>query len=283
MAYCLPKRHTSPERAKRRRIVRAAKQPGQPVPESLSNQTMPTAEVKATEQPSAGATANDQFAQFAYIAAHNLKEPLRSIGIHAGRLEMEQRDALDDRGREAVSQILEGVHRMSDLVDDLFAYSQVDSLRLEPAAVRMELVLSEALFALQGPMQESGVVVTHQDLPVVWGDQLQLTQLMENLLANSIKFRSAEPPRIHVSAQAEGGDITVRVQDNGIGIDPAYREAVFKLFKRLHARDKYPGNGVGLAICRSIVTRHGGRIWVESGEGAGATFCFTLPSTARAS
>lgn len=238
-------------------------------------------------QPEAGAEdasrrlAKEEFAQFAYITAHNLKEPLRTIGISAGRLKAESGSTLEPRAQDAIGQILDGVHRMSDLVDDLFAYSTIDSLALEPTPVPMELVFNEVLFRLGEEMQRTRAVVTHNDLPVVLGDQLQLTQLLEHLIGNAIKFRSADDPRIHVLAERRGSQVLLRIQDNGIGVEDGYQEAIFKLFKRLHPREKYSGNGVGLAVCRGIVERHGGRIWVETHQGAGATFCLTLPLSKR--
>ena len=221
------------------------------------------------------------FAEFAYITAHNLKEPLRSLGICAGRLQKEASEAIDPHARELLQQILHEVHRMSDLVDDLFAYSTIDALEFAPAAVPLQVVLNEAMFALNSEIENADAEVTSANLPAVRGDQMQLTQLFKNLIGNSIKFRGSEAPRIRVSAETRGGEVLVRVEDNGMGIQPAYQEVVFKLFKRLHGREKYPGNGVGLAICRGIVERHGGRIWMEPNAQQGSIFSFTLPADKR--
>jgi chemotaxis family two-component system sensor kinase Cph1 len=165
------------------------------------------------------------------------------------------------------------------LIDDLLAYTSLDAAEARFKPVDLNLVLREASFNLLATIQEAGAGISNDPLPEVLGDHVQLVQVMQNLIGNSIKYRSADAPRIHVSAESREDDHVIEVRDNGIGIDPAYSDGVFKLFKRLHARQEYSGNGVGLAICRKIVQRHGGRIWVESGVGQGATFYFTIAST----
>src|SRR5260370_24933289 len=165
---------------------------------------------------------------------------------------------------------------MSDLIDDLLAYTSLDGgeSRFEP--VDWNLVLKEASFNLLAAIQETGAVVASDPLPEIMGDRVQLVQVMQNLSGISIKYRSNESPRIHVRAEWQSNELVVAVRDNGIGIDPAYSEGVFKLFKRLHTREEYSGNGVGLAICGKIVQPHGGLIWAESDVGQGATFYFTI-------
>ena len=164
------------------------------------------------------------------------------------------------------------------MIDDLLAYASLDAAEARGKPVDLNLVLQEASFNLLATIQESGAVIESDPLPEVMGDHVQLVQVLQNLIGNSIKYRSADPPRIHLSAESRDGELAIVVRDNGIGIDPAYSEGVFKLFKRLHARHDYSGNGVGLAICRKIVQRHGGRIWVESTLGQGAAFYFTISS-----
>lgn len=234
-------------------------------------------EQKVQERTAELSRSNDELVQFAYVASHDLKEPLRTIAIFAQLLGDEQGGRLSPETQEALHYILSGVRRMHELIDDLLSYSQVDSSHSELAPVDLNAVLDEVLFNLHVMIQESYCSVTHDPLPAVAGDRVQLAQLLQNLIGNSIKYRSKDPPRIHVSAQSTSSEVVVSVQDNGIGVDPRYSDGIFKLFKRLHSREEYPGNGVGLAICRKIVERHHGRIWVEPKAGAGANFRFALP------
>jgi light-regulated signal transduction histidine kinase (bacteriophytochrome) len=236
-------------------------------------------EQKVKERTAALTRSNDELAQFAYVASHDLKEPLRTVAIFAEVLQQEHSSSLNPQAKEGLTYILGGVRQMHALIDDLLAYSQVESKESNSEAVDMNTVLQDALFTLHGMIQDSGADVTCDTLPAVFGDRVQLIQLLQNLVGNSIKYRSKEPPRIHVSSMTETSEHVISVQDNGIGIDPRYSETVFKLFKRLHVREEYPGNGVGLAICRKIVERHGGRILVESSTGAGSTFRFTMPAS----
>jgi light-regulated signal transduction histidine kinase (bacteriophytochrome) len=235
-------------------------------------------EQKVQERTAELTRSNDDLAQFAYVASHDLKEPLRTISIFAELLDLEHGSELQPQAKEGLTYILNGVRRMHELIDDLLAYSQVESREANVRPVDLNSVVKEALFNLHGMIQESGAEVTHDSLPSVTGDRVQLTQLLQNLVGNSIKYRSKESPRIHISCSTLPSEEVISVQDNGIGIDPRYAESIFKLFKRLHVREEYPGNGVGLAICRRIIERHGGRIWVESSEGAGSTFHFTVPT-----
>ncbi len=233
-------------------------------------------EQKVKERTAELTRSNEELAQFAYIASHDLKEPLRTIAIFAQLLADEQTGHLSHDTRDALRYINDGVRRMHELIDDLLSYSQVDSSHTALESVDLNSVLDEVLLNLHVLIQESGCSVSRDFLPQVVGDRVQLAQLLQNLLGNSIKYRSSEPLRIHVGTESTASDHIIWIQDNGIGIDPRYAEAVFKLFKRLHSRDKYPGNGVGLAICRKIVERSGGRIWVDSRAGSGAKFCFAL-------
>jgi light-regulated signal transduction histidine kinase (bacteriophytochrome) len=173
---------------------------------------------------------------------------------------------------------VDGAARMKQLIEDLLAYSRVGTKGKELVPVSLEAPLKRALTNLHAAIQESGAAVTADALPTVDGDEVQLAQVFQNLMGNALKFRSKErAPHIHVGAQEEAGEWHISVADNGIGIEPQYFERIFMLFQRLHAMGEYPGTGIGLAICKKVAERHGGRIWVTSTPGAGSTFHFTLP------
>jgi two-component system sensor histidine kinase/response regulator len=220
---------------------------------------------------------NKELEQFAYIVSHDLQEPLRMVNSYLTLLTERYGGKLDADAREFIGYALEGGARMSRLINALLAYSRLGTRGKAFEDVNCETILSQALDNLQVAIAESQAVVTHDPLPTVQGDDTQLLQLFQNLLGNAIKFRSAEPPRVHISAKAEGGSFVFSVSDNGIGIDPQYYERIFIIFQRLHNREDYPGTGIGLAISKRIVERHGGRIWIESLPGKGSTFFFTLP------
>lgn len=186
------------------------------------------------------------------------------------------RDKLDADAHDFIAYAVDGAARMQTLINDLLTYSRVGKERkpLEPADC--EAVLDRALAGLKSALDESRTVVTHDPLPVVLGDAPQLAQLFQNLLVNAIKFRGEKPPRVHVSAERNGNVWKFSVRDNGIGIAPEHAERIFVIFRRLHTKAEYPGTGIGLAICKKIVECHGGRMWVESQPGGGATFCFTI-------
>jgi len=190
---------------------------------------------------------------------------------------------LDEDADEFIAYAVNGASRMQALIQDLLAFSRVDSQgqRFEPTSV--ETLLGYALDNLKGAIEEAGAVITHDPLPAVMADERQFLHLLQNLLSNALKFRGPEPPRIHLSAERLGGEWLFSVRDNGIGIDPQYGERIFILFQRLHTNAEYPGTGIGLALCKKIVERHGGRIWMESRLGQGATFCFTVPDRAMPS
>lgn len=223
------------------------------------------------------ARSNKELEHFAYIASHDLQEPLRMIGSFLQLLSLEYGDRLDDDGREYVRFAVDGAARMRELIDDLLTYSRVDRKGKPFLPTDMEEVLDRVLLDLGHAVAETGAVVTHDSLPVIRADALQMMQLLQNLVKNAIKFRGEAEPRVHVSAAPGDGEWVFSVKDNGIGIDPRYREKIFVIFQRLHTRDEYPGTGIGLAVCQRIVERHGGRIWVESEPGAGATFLFAIP------
>ena len=222
---------------------------------------------------------NTELQQFAHVASHDLFEPLRMITSYLQILERHSRDKLDERAREFIGFALDGAKRMDALIRDLLAYSRVDAHGTSLAPMDLEQVLDAAIANLKIAIEESGAVITHEPLPRVRADAVQMTQLFQNLIGNAIKFRGAAPPRIHVGAHRSDGEWLFSIRDNGIGIDPKYFERVFVIFQRLHTRREYAGTGMGLAICKKIVERHGGRIWVESTPGEGSTFFFTLPAT----
>jgi hypothetical protein len=222
---------------------------------------------------------NEELQQYAYVASHDLQEPLRNVSIYAQLLAHRYQGKLQGDADQYVAFIVEGAERMEKLIHDLLDFSRVDSRGTDFfTAVNCETALDDALFNVRSLIDESGAEITRQPLPSITGDPIQITRLFQNLLVNSIKYRSNEAPRIHVSSKSNGGEWHFSVRDNGIGIEPQYAEKVFGIFKCLQPRDRSAGSGMGLAICRKIVTRHEGRIWVDSAAGQGATLHFTLPS-----
>ena len=220
---------------------------------------------------------NAELEQFAYVTSHDLQEPLRMITSYIQLIEGDYKGKLDADADQYIAFIVEGAIRMHTLVNDLLAYSRVGT-RGEPfMPISLDSVLSAATANLEVAIEESHAVVTHDRLPTVLGDESQLIQLLQNLLGNAIKFRSDAPPMIHVGVEKENDDWKFSVRDNGIGIDMQYAERIFSVFQRLHAREEYPGTGIGLAVVKKIVERHKGRIWVESEPAKGSTFYFTLP------
>jgi signal transduction histidine kinase len=220
---------------------------------------------------------NQELQQFAYVASHDLQEPLRMVAGFTSLLERRYKDKLDQDAQEFINFAVDGAVRMQRLIDDLLAYSRVGSHHIPFEAVDCNCLLDQAISNLQVAIEESHAVITRGNLPTVTCNGLQMIQLFQNLISNAVKFRGAEPPRIHIAAARRGEEWLFSCRDNGIGIDPQYHDRVFKIFQRLHSRDEYAGTGIGLALCMKIVELHKGRIWMESELGKGATFYFTLP------
>jgi signal transduction histidine kinase len=224
------------------------------------------------------ARSNRDLEQFAYVASHDLQEPLRMVAAYTQLLGARYADKLDENANKYIHYAMEGALRMQTLVQDLLTFSRVGRNRTR-TDLACDAVVQAALENLQAALQESGAKVHYAGLPTVSADRMQLVQLFQNLIGNAIKFRGERAPEISLSAEKIGADWRFSVSDNGIGIADEHLEAIFVIFQRLHTRTEYPGNGVGLAICKKIVEQHDGRIWVESKAGAGATFKFTLPAS----
>jgi len=228
------------------------------------------------------ARSNRDLEQFAYVASHDLQEPLRMVASYTRLLARRYHDKLDDNAREFIDFAVDGATRMQGLINDLLKYSRVGTQAKPFAPAAADRLLDDALANLRVALEESGATVEREPMPPrLHCDATQIVQLLQNLIGNAIKFRRPEvPPRIRIGAQRVAGAWRFSVRDNGIGISPEYFERIFAIFQRLHARDEYPGNGIGLAVCKKIVERHGGKIWVESRIGEGAEFFFTISDAA---
>jgi PAS domain S-box-containing protein len=225
---------------------------------------------------------NDELQQFAYVSSHDLQEPLRMVSSYTQLLAKRYQGRLDPDADEFIAFAVDGCDRMQGLIQDLLAYSRAGTNGKKLCEVFSENALQKALANLRITIEQSGTIVTHDSLPAVTTDETQLTLVFQNLVGNAIKYHGAEAPRVHVSATRNGSnEWTFSVRDNGLGIDPQYFERIFILFQRLHGRDEFEGTGIGLAICKKILERLGGRIWVESQPGKGSTFYFALPERER--
>ncbi|MGA3282644.1 MAG: PAS domain S-box protein [Smithella sp.] len=223
------------------------------------------------------ARSNKDLEQFAYIASHDLQEPLRAVAGFMGILKKKYQDKLDDDARKYIDYAVEGAERMQTLINGLLAYSRVGTRGEDLKPMSMQTVFYTAINNLQVAIDESKAVITHDELPDITADAAQMTQLQQNLIANAIKFCDKGLPEIHLIARREDQHWVFGIRDNGIGIETQYFERIFLIFQRLHTRNQYPGTGIGLALCKKIVERHAGRIWVESEPGCGSTFYFTIP------
>jgi PAS domain S-box-containing protein len=223
------------------------------------------------------ARSNEELQQFAYVASHDLQEPLRMISSYTQLIVRRYGDRLDGDAKEFMGYIVDGAARMKQLIEDLLAYSRVGTRGREFQPTDSGAALAKALANLRAAQDASGAVITHAKMPALVADGQQLTQLFQNLIGNAMKFRAEEPPKIHIACEERPDVWVFTVTDNGIGLDPQYSERIFMMFQRLHTKAEYPGTGIGLAICKKIVDRHGGRIWVESQPGRGCTFGFTIP------
>ena len=228
------------------------------------------------------ARSNAELERFAYVASHDLREPLRTVTGFLGLLSRRHRDRLDDEGREFVDLAVDGAKRMDGLIAELLEYSRVGRRETEPAAVDVSAAWGVAVRNLGAAIAESSAAVTAGPLPVVLADPGEMVQVLQNLLGNAIKYRREDAPQIHIDALRRGEEWEIAVTDDGPGIDPRHHDRIFVLLHRLHRRDEVEGTGIGLAICKKVVERYGGRIWVESSEGDGSRFVFTLPAATSA-
>ena len=221
---------------------------------------------------------NTELEQFANIISHDLQEPLHTISSFVQLLARRYENKLDEKGKTFIQYILDGTSHMQKLLLDLLSYSRVGGGKIETKSLQLEKVLKEVKRNLDKKIKENRAEITSRGLPEVYGDEMQLFTLLQNLISNSLKYRGDESPRITISAQNDSeNECIVCLRDNGIGFDPKHAKHIFQIFQRLHLRSEYEGTGIGLAICKKIVERHGGHIWAESKPGQGATFCFTLP------
>ncbi|MFI6598879.1 ATP-binding protein [Nonomuraea sp. NPDC050536] len=233
----------------------------------------------AEEQSDELRRSNGELEQFAYVASHDLQEPLRKVASFTQMLEQRYGEQLDDRARQYIAYAVDGAKRMQGLINDLLDFSRVGRVTGERVVTDTSQALAAALDNLSATIDDTDTVVTWHDLPPVIGNRVQLTQLFQNLIENAVKFRSELPPRISVAAKRADGMWEFSCSDNGIGVEPKYADRIFLIFQRLHPRDVYPGTGIGLALCRKIVEYHGGQLWLDrESEGPGATFRWTLPA-----
>jgi light-regulated signal transduction histidine kinase (bacteriophytochrome) len=220
---------------------------------------------------------NAELEQFAYVASHDLQEPLRNVSGCLQLLEKKYQNTLGSDADQYIRYAVDSAVRMKELIQDLLAYSRIGTRGKPPAPTNCEEILKKAQSNLESAISQAGASVTHDPLPTVLGDDTQLLQVFQNLIGNSIKFRRDEPPHVHISAKKKKDEWIFSVKDNGIGIESRYLDRIFVIFQRLNKRSEYEGTGIGLAIVKKVVERHHGRVWVESEPGVGTTFDFTIP------
>jgi len=222
------------------------------------------------------AQSNEELQRFAYGLSHDLQNPLRTVSVFTERLASHNEAGLDEHSRQSIAFILQGVHRMQEMIQGLLAYSTATNDEDQTNATDCNAVLAKVTEDLRGAIEESGASVTWDPLPIVEAHQARLHQVFLNLIGNAIKYRSDAKCDVHVSAKRNGGEWLFAVKDNGIGVDMQYADKIFGVFERLHGSGQYSGSGIGLAVCRAVIQRQGGRIWVESAPGKGSTFFFTI-------
>jgi PAS domain S-box-containing protein len=222
---------------------------------------------------------NQELEQFAYVASHDLQEPLRAITGFTQLLRQDYQNQLDESAQEYMSYIVDGATRMRQLIQDLLTYCRLGTDHQEFLPIDCNAVVRQAIANLEVAIADSNATVTHESLPTIKANKTQLIQLFQNLISNAVKFRHDEPPQVHIYAQLRNQEWLFCVRDNGIGIESKYLTRIFDVFKRLHSRTEFSGTGIGLAICKKIIERHGGSIWAESQPGLGTTFYFKIPLT----
>ena len=220
---------------------------------------------------------NKELEQFAYVSSHDLKEPLRMITSFLQLLQKRYSADLDDDANDFINFAVEGAKRLDIMINDLLEYSRIGSKEREFEYLQSENILETVLTNLKTSIEDNNVIIIHDQLPLIYSNNQQMVQLLQNLISNAIKYRSKEDPKIHISADLLDDEYVFSVKDNGIGIDQKHLEKIFTIFQRLHSRDEYEGTGIGLAISQKIVQQHGGQIWAESEPGKGTTFYFTIP------
>ncbi len=228
------------------------------------------------------AQSNAELEQFAYVASHDLQEPLRMVASYTELLAERYRGKLDEQADKYIQYATSGALRMQTLIQDLLAFSRVGRRGMERKSTDCAAVLEGVLRSLSAAIESNGAKISQEQLPTVMANPIQLGQVFQNLIANAIKFRGTTAPEIHIAAERHGEEWVISVADNGIGIAPEHGSEIFTVFNRLHTHEEYPGNGIGLSICKKIIEQHGGKIWLEPHAGPGATFRFTLPANAAA-
>jgi PAS domain S-box-containing protein len=258
----------------RKRLEQALQQANEELEQRVAERTAELERAVAALEKS-----NIELQQFAYVASHDLQSPLRSISGFVQLLQAEYQGRLDAQADDWIRRTVQSIQRMQMLINDVLTYSRVDAETLRFQQVALQEVFDETVTLLEGTIREQGGSVTGHGLPAVRGDRSQLVQLLQNLVGNGLKYHADDPPRVEVTAERGDGEWVIAVRDNGMGIEPDYHDKIFEIFKRLHTQQAYLGTGIGLAVCRRVVTNHGGRIWVRSAPGAGSTFYFTLPDS----
>ena len=225
------------------------------------------------------ARSNAELEQFAYVASHDLQEPLRMVTSYVQILAEDYQGKLDESADRFIGYAVDGANRMKGLIDDLLAFSRVDTQGMPFEATDCNAVLEQVVNDMEAAIEDAGASISQDPLPTVYADSIQIAQVFQNLISNALKFAGNDSPAVHVSARQNGGEWVMSVRDNGIGIAPRHYERIFKMFQRLHHRSEYEGSGIGLALCHKITQRHGGRIWVESEVDQGSTFHFSIPQS----